>query len=155
MDKVNLRLFPTTTLETSPMKITKTYLNDLTYKINGAAIEVHRHLGPGLLESVYHKCLAYELELRGIKFISEMSVPVNYKGVEIRTDFRCDFFIEEIITVELKAMEKIPPIDEARLLNYMKLLKSPKGIMFNFNVVNLYQEGQKTYVNNLFTELPE
>jgi GxxExxY protein len=75
--------------------------------------------------------------------------------VEIRTDFRCDFFIEEIITVELKAMEKIPPIDEARLLNYMKLLKSPKGIMFNFNVVNLYQEGQKTYVNNIFTELPE
>lgn len=137
------------------MKVTKTYLNNLTYKINGAAIEVHKHLGPGLLESVYHKCLAHELELRGIQFISEMSVPVNYKGLEIRTDFRCDFFIENIIAVELKAVEKIPNIDEARLLNYMKLLKSPKGIMFNFNVVNLFQEGQKTYVNSFFTDLPE
>lgn len=137
------------------MKVSKTYLNNLTYKINGAAIEVHKHLGPGLLESVYHKCLAHELELRGIQFISEMSVPVNYKGHEIRSDFRCDFFIENIITVELKAVEKIPPIDEARLLNYMKLIKSPKGIMFNFNVTNLFQEGQKTYVNNYFTELQE
>jgi GxxExxY protein len=139
----------------SLMLITKTYLNNLTYKINGAAIEVHKNLGPGLLESVYHKCLAHELELRGIRFISEMSVPVKYKGLEIRTDFRCDFFIENIITVELKAVEKIPNIDEARLLNYMKLLKSPKGIMFNFNVINLFQVGQKTYVNSFFTDLPE
>jgi len=135
------------------MKITKSYLTDLTYQVNGAGIEVHKALGPGLLESVYHKCLKKELAIRNINFISEMKVPVKYKGVDIETDLRCDLFVEDILVIELKAVEKILPIHEAQLLTYMKLLNAPKGILINFNVVNLYKEGQKTFVNELFRSL--
>ncbi|MGC9344694.1 MAG: GxxExxY protein, partial [Bacteroidales bacterium] len=79
------------------MKITKSILTDLVYRVNGAAIEVHKSLGPGLLESVYHKCMKKELILRDIYFQSEILVPVNYKGTEIDTELRCDFFIEKIL----------------------------------------------------------
>ncbi len=137
------------------MKITKSYLTDLTYKVNGAAIEVHKILGPGLLESVYHKCMKQELRLRGIQFISEIKVPVTYKGHQIDTDLRCDLFVENILCVELKAIQEFVPINDAQLLSYMKLLKSPKGILYNFNVINLYQKGQKTFVNELYEGLPE
>lgn len=137
------------------MKLTKSVIKDLTYKINGAAIEVHKNLGPGLLESVYHECFAFELENRGLHFQSEMRVPIKYKSLSIDSKLRCDFFVENLITVELKALDFIPPIAEAKLISYMKLLKSPKGIMYNFNVVNLYHEGQRTYVNDLFTYLDD
>jgi GxxExxY protein len=137
------------------MKITKSYLTDLIYKVNGAAIEVHKALGPGLLESVYHKCLKHELALRGIKFQSELSVPVYYKGLKIEAELRCDLFIEGILPVELKAVEEIHPIHEAQLLTYMRLLNVPEGVLYNFNVVNLYQFGQRTYVNELYRELDE
>lgn len=137
------------------MKITKHYLDQLTYDVNGAAIEVHKHLGPGLLESVYHECLKHELRLRKIHFESEMNVPVLYKGLEMQTELRCDLFIENILTVELKAVQEVLPVHEAQLLSYMKLLQSPKGVMYNFNVVNLFNEGQKTYVNELFRLLSE
>jgi GxxExxY protein len=137
------------------MNITKTDLKDLTYQVNGAAIEVHKALGPGLLETVYHKCLMHELHLRNIEFISEMIVPVNYKGLDVVTELRCDFLIENILTVEIKSVESILPIHEAQLLTYMKLLRSPKGLMINFNVLNIYKDGQKTYVNELFRNLPE
>jgi len=137
------------------MRITKSYLKDLTYQINGAVIEVHKALGPGLLESVYHKCLKRELDIRGIQFESEFAVPVEYKGIEVNADLKCDIYIEDIIAVELKAVEKIHPIHEAQLMTYMKLLKAPKGILFNFNVVNLYEKGQKTFVNKFFDALDE
>lgn len=118
---------------------TKQNLKKLTYKINGAAIDVHRELGPGLLESIYHKCLAHELSLRGLQYFSELTLPVFYKG----------------IVVELKAVEKVLPVHEAQLLTYMKLMSAPLGIMYNFNCTNLYKEGQKTYVNELYRELEE
>ncbi len=137
------------------MEITKSYLTDLVYQINGAAIEVHKALGPGLLESVYHKCLKTELTLRKINFKSEMLVPVEYKGLEIDTELRCDLFIENILAVELKAVESVLPVHEAQILTYMKLLNSPKGLLINFNVTNIFNEGQKTYVNELYRNLPE
>ena len=137
------------------MEVTKSIIKELTYSINGAAIEVHKNLGPGLLESVYHNCFCYELEQRGLQFQSEMRIPIVYKEISIESKLRCDFFIENLITVELKAVESIPPIDEARLISYMKLLKSPKGIIYNFNVINLYHDGQKTYVNDYFTYLKD
>ncbi|EKB48769.1 MULTISPECIES: GxxExxY protein [Cecembia] len=137
------------------MKPTKSIIKDLTYKINGAAIEVHKNLGPGLLESVYHQCFAYELEHRGLHFQSELRIPIEYKALSIESKLRCDFFVENLITVELKALDDIPPIAEAKLISYMKLLKSPKGIMYNFNVINLYHEGQRTYVNDFFTYLDD
>jgi GxxExxY protein len=135
--------------------ITKSYLTDLTYQINGAAIEVHKFLGPGLLESVYHKCLKKELNLRGISFKSELLVPIVFKDLEIETDLRCDLFIENCIVLELKAIEIILPIHHAQLMTYMKLLESPKGILYNFHCVNLYREGQKTFVNEYFRMLED
>lgn len=135
--------------------ITKSCLTDLTYQINGAAIEVHKFLGPGLLESVYHKCLKKELNLRGISFKSELLVPIVFKDLEIETDLRCDLFIENCIVLELKAIEIILPIHHAQLMTYMKLLESPKGILYNFHSVNLYRDGQKTFVNEYFRVLED
>ena len=137
------------------MRLTKAQIKDLTYQINGAAIEVHKSLGPGLLESVYHKCLAHELNIREISFTSELLVPVNYKGLQLETELRCDLFIENTIVVELKAVEKILPIHEAHLLTYMNLLEAPFGILFNFNTTNINHDGQKTYVNELYRILNE
>jgi len=136
------------------MKITKSYLKDLVYKVNGAAIEVHKNLGPGLLESVYHKCLKRELTLRNIQFKSEMVVPVEYKGINIETDLRCDLFVENILVVELKAVDKIHPIHEAQIMTYMKLLEVPEGLLINFNVTNIFKEGQRTIVKELYRNLP-
>jgi len=137
------------------MHLTKSYLKDLTYQINGAAIEVHKSLGPGLLESIYHKCLKRELFLRGISFESELVVPISYKGLEAVTELRCDLFIEKCIVLELKTVEQLAPIHHAQLLTYMQLLKAPKGILYNFQCVNLYSEGQKTFVNEFFKNLKE
>lgn len=135
------------------MMITQSFLTDLTYKINGAAIEVHKILGPGLLESVYHKCLKEELTLRNINFKSEVVVPVIYKGKNLNCDLRCDFLVEELIVVEIKSLSAFTDIHRAQLLNYMNLLKVPKGLLLNFNVINLFHEGQETLVNKYYQEL--
>lgn len=137
------------------MEITKTYLNKLTYSVIGAAIEVHKTLGPGLLESVYQQCLKKELSLRGIKHKSEFKIPYTYKGSDVDVNLRCDFLIEEVLIVELKAIESVLPVHEAQLLSYMKLLCAPKGLLINFNVQNLYYDGQKSFVNQLFQKLPD
>jgi GxxExxY protein len=137
------------------MHLTKSQIKDLTYKVNGAVIEVHKALDPGLLESVYHKCLIHELNIREISFTSELIVPVNYKGLQLETELRCDLFIENSIVVELKTVEKLLPIHEAQLLTYMNLLEAPFGILFNFNTTNIYHDGQKTFVNELYRILNE
>lgn len=141
-------------MKTSLM-ITKSYLNDLSYRVVGCAIEVHKYLGPGLLESVYHDCLKQELVLQGFNFKSQLVVPVNYKGLSLSTDYRLDFLVEDQMVVELKAMDGILPVHEAQLLTYMRLLKKPKGIIINFNCTNIFKEGQKTMVNERFSSLPE
>ncbi len=135
--------------------MTKRYLDKLTYEVIGAAIEVHKSLGPGLLESVYHECMKHELTYRKINFQTELSVPIHFKGLILETELRCDLLIEYCLTVELKAVAELTPINEAQLLTYMKLLKSPKGILINFNCINLFKNGQKTFVNELFRDLPE
>ena len=137
------------------MEITKSYLKELTYQVNGAAIEVHKGIGPGLLENVYHQCMARELELRGIAFAYELDTPVPYKGISVNTNLRCDFLVEKILVVELKAVAALQPIHEAQLLTYMKLLKAPKGLLLNFNVINLYRDGQKSFVNEFYQSLPD
>lgn len=134
---------------------TKKYLNELTYEIIGAAIEVHKALGPGLLESVYQKCFRHELMLRNMKISTELIVPVVYKGIDVDANLRCDFLVEDGVVVEIKAVKEIEPIFEAQLFTYMNLLKSPKGILINFNCVNIFNDGQKTYVNELFRSLPD
>ncbi len=135
--------------------ITQTYLDELTYDVIGAAIEVHKTLGSGLLESVYQKCLEEELKYRNINFQSEKTISVIYRDKEMNVDFRCDFFIENCLVVELKSVNEMSSIFEAQLLTYMKLLKSPKGILINFNCFNIFKEGQKTFVNEYFKLLPK
>ena len=137
------------------MQITKSYLKDLIYQVNGAAIDVHKAIGPGLLESVYQKCLCQELLLRGIAYKTEFTVPLTYKGISLETNLRCDIFVENILPVELKSVECLLPVHEAQLLTYMRLLNAPKGLLLNFNVVNLFNDGQKTFVNELYRMLPE
>lgn len=137
------------------MKLTKTKLKELTYQINGAAIEVHKTLGPGLFESVYLQCLKYELESRNISFVSEMKIPFHYKENEFMADFRCDLLVENLIVVELKSVEKLIPLHESQLLTYMKLLNAPKGILLNFNCSHLFSEGQKTFVGKTYQWLED
>ncbi|CEN46973.1 conserved hypothetical protein [Capnocytophaga canimorsus] len=135
------------------MMITKTYLDSLTYEIIGSAIEVHKIMGSGLLESVYHQCMREELKIRGIDFLTEMRIPIIYKEKYLDIDFRCDLLVNQSIVVELKAVQELLPIHEAQLLTYMKLLKCPKGILINFNCSNIFKEGQKTFVNEYFSRL--
>ena len=135
--------------------LTKKLLDGLTYTILGAAIEVHKQLGPGLLESVYEKCFLKELAIRGISAKSQIWVPLEYKGLEISTELRLDVLVKDLICVELKAIEDLMPIHDAVLLSYMKLLHKPKGILINFHCVNIFKEGQKTLVNDIFASLPD
>lgn len=93
--------------------------------------------------------------IRGINFISEFSIPVLYKGEAIDTDLKCDLFIENAIVLELKAVDRMLPLYEAQLLTYMKLLEVPKGVLINFNVSNIFHDGQKTLVNNYFRLIPD
>lgn len=135
--------------------MTKKDINQLAYDVLGAIIEVHKVLGPGLLESVYHRCLEKEFTLRNIDYLSEYKIPYNYKGEKLNIDLRCDFLIENSIVLELKSVESILPVHKAQLLTYMKLLNVPKGLLINFNVENIYHEGQQSFVNEIFRELPD
>jgi GxxExxY protein len=135
--------------------LTKKYLDDLTYEIIGSAIEVHKVLGRGLLESVYHRCLIEELLYRKINFLTEMKVPIVYRSKVLDIDLRCDLFVEQCVVVELKSVNEMTKVFDAQLLTYMKLLRCPKGILINFNSSNVFKEGQKTFVNEYFSTLPD
>lgn len=135
--------------------INKTYLNNLEYQVTGACIEVHKTLGPGLLESIYHKCLIRELQLKNINFISEKTIKINYKDIILDTDLRADLFIENCMVVELKSVEKFLPIHEAQILTYMKILNAPVGLLINFNSTNIIQNGKKPFVNMYYNLLDD
>lgn len=110
------------------------YNEALTKKIIGAAIEVHKTLGPGLLESAYQECLARELSLMNIPFEKELNLPVEYKGVKIDCGYRIDFVVDKSTVVELKAVYEILPVHKAQLLTYLKLTGIKTGLLINFNV---------------------
>ena len=107
---------------------------ELTERIIGAAIEVHRGLGPGLLESAYQSGLAKEFELRGIPFEREVPVPVEYKGLQVDCSYRLDFLVDQKVVIEIKAVDALAPIYEAQLITYLKLTGCPVGLLINFNV---------------------
>ena len=107
---------------------------ELTQRIIGAAIEVHRALGPGLLESAYQACLAHELTLRGIGYEREKPLPVAYKGIEFDCGYRLDFLVDHKVVLELKAVDHVLPIHEAQLLTYLRLSGVRVGLIINFNV---------------------
>ena len=106
----------------------------LSGQVIGAAIEVHKELGPGLLESVYQQCLAYELEERGVQVRAEVALPVRYKGLQFDSAFRIDLMVEEVLVVELKAVDAILPVHRAQLISYLKLSGLGLGLLINFNV---------------------
>src|SRR5690348_8394899 len=113
---------------------TKLIYEELTEKIIGAAIEVHRCLGPGLMESAYEECLCHELNLRGLAFKRQLSIPVIYKGVKLDCGYKLDLLVENTVILELKCVERILPVHEAQLLTYLRLLDKPVGFIMNFNV---------------------
>jgi GxxExxY protein len=123
-------------------------MNQLTEKIIGAAIEVHKVLGPGLLESAYEGCLAYEFTLAKISFERQVQLPVVYKSFQIDCGYRLDFLVEKMVVVELKAVEGLQPIHEAQLLTYLKLGGWPIGLLINFNVPVL-KKGIKRMVHSV------
>ena len=105
----------------------------LTERIIGAAIEVHRTLGPGLLESVYEECLCHELGLRDLKFERQVALPLQYKGISVSVGYRADIIVEGAILLELKAVERLLPVHEAQLLTYLRLSGMRVGMLLNFN----------------------
>jgi GxxExxY protein len=111
--------------------------NPITEKIIGAAIEVHRHLGPGLLESSYQTCMCRELELRGVTYESQIVLPIEYKGVHVGNGYVIDLLIEGAVIVEIKSVKRLLPIHSAQLMTYMRLRRLSSGLLLNFNVTIL------------------
>ena len=126
----------------------KEEINALSNKIIGCGIEVHKNLGPGLLESAYAQCLAHELNLNEIKFEKELSIPVDYKGIDVDCSYKADFVVDDEIILELKSVERILPIHQAQLLTYLKITDKKLGLLINFNV-ELLKDGITRIVNNL------
>ena len=121
-------------------------LNDITGQVVDAAMKVHTALGPGLLESAYETCLAYELRQRGLRVETQVTLPVKYDGVELDAGYRLDLLVESRVIVELKAIEKMTPLHEAQLLSYLKLSGCKVGLLINFNVERL-KDGIKRIAN--------
>ncbi len=122
-------------------------INDLSHELIGAAIEVHRELGPGLLESAYEGAYSHELTFRNIPHVRQKLMPVTYKGVLIETGYRIDILAEDRVVVELKAVEKLLPIHSAQLITYLRLGKYPLGLLMNFHVLKLV-DGIERVSNN-------
>lgn len=122
-------------------------LDAITRSIIGAAIDVHKALGPGLLESVYEACLTFELSERGVRVARQRGVPVTYKQLTLDTGFRLDLLIEDSVIVEIKAVDKLLPIHHSQLLTYLKLSELKVGLLINFNV-NVLRTGIQRVVNN-------
>ena len=114
-------------------------INEITERIIGCAIEVHKSLGPGLLESAYEECLAHELVLAGLNFERQKPVPVVYKDIKLECGYRIDLLVENSVIVELKSVECINPVHEAQILTYMKFANKSIGLLINFNVLTLVQ----------------
>lgn len=119
--------------------------DELSKRVIGCALEVHKNLGPGLLESTYEQCLAHELKCAGIPFMLQHPLPVNYNGIKLDCGYRVDLFVDNKIIVELKSVDKVLPIHQAQLLTYMKLAGVKIGLLMNFNV-RFMREGIKRLV---------
>ena len=112
----------------------KLLYEDLTQRVIGAAIEVHRALGPGLLESAYEECLCHELHLRGISFERQLPLPIDYKSIKLDCGYRLDLVVENVLILEIKCLERVLPVHEAQLLTYLKMTRKRVGLILNFNV---------------------
>ncbi len=134
--------------------ITQKYVNQIAYRIVGCAMEVHKALGPGLLESVYEECLLEELRINGLSVNSQQKVPLVYRDKVLKSELRLDILVNDLVVVELKAVEQLMPIFKAQLLSYLKLSQKPKGLLINFNSV-LLKEQIVSLVTEEFSKLPK
>ena len=134
--------------------MTKKEVTQLSYEIMGCAIKIYKELGPGLLESVYEKCLRYELVNNGYKVENQIIVPITYGNMTIDADLRLDLLVNDTIIVELKSVETLHPVYEAQLLTYMKLLQKPQGLLINFFTDNI-TKSSKPFVNEYFRQLSD
>lgn len=125
-------------------------MNDLTGKVIGLCIDIHRELGPGLLESAYEECLSYELSCAGLRFERQKPLPVVYKQVSLDCGYRLDVVVEENLILELKSVTELTPLHEAQLLTYLKLAQQPLGLLINFNVPALKQGLKRVVLGDLF-----
>lgn len=132
----------------------KTQITQLSYDIVGCAIKVHKELGPGLLESVYEMCLAYELKEKGFIVNQQISTKINYGKFEIETPLKIDLLVNDTIIIEIKTVENLLPVHQAQLMTYMKILKKPQGLLINFYTDNI-SKSMIPLVNEYFTKLPE
>jgi GxxExxY protein len=122
--------------------------NEVTERIIGAAIEVHRTLGPGLLESIYMPCLQFELAARQLRWVSQHAVPIVYKGMTLGSAYRIDLIVEDLVVVELKSVERLLPVHQAQVLTYARLVNCPVGLLINFNSPKLV-DGVKRLINRM------
>jgi GxxExxY protein len=121
-------------------------LNELTGSILSAAIEVHRVLGPGLLESIYHTCLQYELASRNLRFVTQRPLSLTYKGIKLESIYRVDLVVEDLVVVEVKCLDSIAPVHKAQVLTYLRLTGCRAGLLINFNAARL-MDGVKRIIN--------
>lgn len=126
--------------------LTEGPFNDVSREIIGAAIEVHRHLGPGLLESTYMLCLLHELQVRRLEYVAQRLVPVRYKSLPLDANYRVDLMVENLVIVELKSVERLLPVHDSQVLTYLHLTNCPAGLLINFNVPKL-TDGIKRLLN--------
>jgi GxxExxY protein len=129
------------------MRVEPSAFNDLTGQILGAAIEVHRALGPGLFESIYTSCLHFELSARNLRYVAQRAVPIVYKGMTVDARYRIDLIVEDRIVVEVKSVEALSSVHESQLLTYLALTECPAGLLINFNVRRL-MDGVKRMLNS-------
>jgi GxxExxY protein len=135
------------------LRITQKYVDKLVHDIIGCAIEIHKELGPGLLESAYEKCMIFLLEKKGYKIQSQLEVPIIFQELFVDRGFRLDLLVEDLVIVELKATKELTEVNRQQILSHLKLLKKPKGILINFNCSNIFYEGQQTFVTREYSNL--
>lgn len=132
---------------------TKASVTNLSYEITGCAIKVHKALGTGLLESIYEKCLCFELEKNGFNIQQQLPITINYDNYLIDSELKLDLLVEDTIIVELKTVKELLPVHSAQLMSYMKLLKKPQGLLLNFYSENI-TKSMKPFINEYFERLP-
>ncbi len=136
------------------MIVTQKYINEISYKIIGCAIEVHRNLGPGLLESVYEPCFIDEMTSIGLSIKSQIYVPILYKGKNMGGKLKLDILVNDLIVIEEKSVEQMIPLYKAQLLSYLRLTEKPKGLLINFNCENI-KDHLVSLVTEEFAKLPK
>ena len=134
--------------------ITRTLVQNTAYDVMACAIEVHKYLGPGLLESIYQACLVHELRLQHLSVKEQVEVPIIYKGVQTKDPLRLDILVNDLIIIEVKSVETLLSIHHAQTITYLKLSGIPKALLINFNATNLVH-GSKPFVDKVFAALPK